>query len=79
MTTFLLYGQAPASCPQAQDLNYNSKKTAIAPGISSAAFQMRKQEQDRRRIYSQNEQLSLRSTQNTKGQEIPVFRHCQKQ
>lgn len=79
MTTFLLHGQAPVSCTQAQNLNYNSKKIAVAPGISSAAFQMRKWEQDRKRKYSLNEQLSLCSTQNTKGQEIPVFHHCQKQ
>lgn len=53
--------------------------TAIVSGISSAAFQMRKQEQIRRRKHSQNEQLSLCSTQNTKGWEIAAFHHCQKQ
>jgi len=55
MTTFLLSGQAPGSGTQAQNLNYNAKKTAIATGISSGAFQTRKREQGRRIKYSQNE------------------------
>lgn len=79
MTVFLFYGQAPVSSTQAQNLNYNSKKIAISSEISSAAFQMRKQEQIRRTKYSQNEPLSLCSTQNTKGWEIAAFHHCQKQ
>lgn len=79
MTTFLLYRKATFSHAQLRNLHPDTRRTAIAPGISSATFRMGKQEEDWRRKYSWGEQLNLHSTQNTKGQEIPAFHHCQKQ